>query len=262
MKWIKSLLLGVVLMVMVGACLKQPEYSNTPQITFNELYFKKGNLFDTLAVVFDFKDGDGDLGTLTTDSTNTDLTSPWYYLYDISTFQIYYTGTYQLQSGLPSGYKWVDYASKSIPQLSSQISFPALGCHDWETINDSGGIVIDTLYITQNDKAFNIIMKMFIKDNSGSYSEYNPDDDATNFPFPKKCATNLFKGTFKNISSDPGRNSPMEGTFTYRFPSPAWASLFGNGKVLKLQLYIVDRALHQSNTIEKSDFTLTSITKH
>jgi hypothetical protein len=246
--------MGIVLMTMVGACLKQPEYSIVPEITLKDLYFKAGNLSqgrpDSLVIKFDFKDGDGDLGVGASDSIYLDSYNPWFYYYNVNTFQV---NPYIYIDNLPAGYKWVNYASRNIPQLSSQINFPPINCVNWQTINDNNGIVTDTLYITQNDNAYNIILRLYTQA-GGDYVEFDP---ATYFSFTS-CAPNLFKGTFRDLSTDRGRNSPIEGTFEYRFPSAAWNLIF-SGKTLKLELYIRDRANHVSNTIERKDFTLASI---
>jgi hypothetical protein len=162
----------------------------------------------------------------------------------------YYDHTVPLQPG----YKWINYnTKKTVPQFDT---LPAINCSNWEQVNNTSGIVTDTLYITQNEKAYNINVLLFIKNSSGVYQPFDPN---AYFQFPG-CNPNLLRGTFKDLSSDRGKNSPIEGTFRYNVQSAALNLLFA-GKTLKIQVYIMDRALHKSNVIEKSDFTLASITK-
>lgn len=59
----------LVLMLFITACIKPPEYSNVPELTYRGI--NKSEVYqgsntspnDTLIVEFDFTDGDGDLGT-------------------------------------------------------------------------------------------------------------------------------------------------------------------------------------------------------
>src|SRR5690349_16193132 len=64
MKVVKGLFLfGVA--VMVTSCFDPPQFSDTPQISFVDVYFKDGtadNPTDSLVVRISFRDGDGDLG--------------------------------------------------------------------------------------------------------------------------------------------------------------------------------------------------------
>jgi hypothetical protein len=251
MKWIKSLSIGLALMSIVGACLKQPEYSIVPEISLNDLYFKPGNIqngiSDTLVLKFDFKDGDGDLGIGAQDSSSFDFFTPWYYAYNTTTFQVGYTN--DKAASLPDGYKWINYQTKkNVPQFDT---LPGINCKNWEQISGLTGVT-DTLYITQNEKAYNIAIKIFVKDVNQNYVPYYPG-----FSWPN-CVNNLFWGTFKDLSSDRGKKSPIEGTFKYNIQSAALGLQFSL-KTLKIQVYILDRAFHQSNVIEKKDFTLAQI---
>lgn len=257
MKWIKNLVIGVSLMAIVGACLKQPEYSVIPEITFNQIYFVKGDLTkgvsDSLVLKFDFKDGDGDLGVGSLDSSSSlNYFNPWYYAYRTTDFQIGYTNDRTIT--LPTGYKWINYqVKKKVAQFDT---LPDINCSNWEQINNTSGSVSDTLYITQNAKAYNINVDLYTKDGSGQYVKFNP---ATYFTFPG-CNPNLFRGTFKDLSSDRGKNSPIEGTFRYNIQSAALNLIFGS-KTLMIRVYILDRQFHQSNVIEYKDFRLSDITK-
>jgi hypothetical protein len=68
------------------------------------------------------------------------------------------------------------------------------------------------------------------------------------------------RATFPNLSTDEGKKSPLDGTLKYSINSFALKSTFSI-KILKIQIYITDRAFHRSNVVEKEGFTLASITK-
>ena len=69
MKAIRSTLIFAISLICFAACLNEPEFDNSPQITFESISFQKGSsgVRDSLKVTINFKDGDGDLG-LHTDS--------------------------------------------------------------------------------------------------------------------------------------------------------------------------------------------------
>ena len=75
MKAIRSTILFGIGLICFGACLNEPEFDNSPQITFESISFQKGSggVRDSLKVTINFKDGDGDLGQAT------DSTSPPYH---------------------------------------------------------------------------------------------------------------------------------------------------------------------------------------
>jgi hypothetical protein len=65
MKAIKGLVLFCFLSIGISACFNPPEFKNTPEITFREVYFQRSNnpeFQDSIVLRFDFRDGDGDLG--------------------------------------------------------------------------------------------------------------------------------------------------------------------------------------------------------
>src|SRR6478609_8871890 len=92
MRWIRNFTVILVLVWLVGGCLKQPENSIIPQIDFQNFSFKKGNSvsFDTLTIALKFDDGDGDLGIdinrnetaiYTSPTDSTDINTPYYFAY-------------------------------------------------------------------------------------------------------------------------------------------------------------------------------------
>lgn len=264
MKWIKNLVFGIGLMAMVGACLKQPEYSNVPEIAFQDMYLgSKVNRVDSLVLSFNFKDGDGDLG-LDSNLDSADITyqSPLYGIYfedgevrytpknDYTLPQLFQVSSGQIVNGL---YYLTWDTKKTVPTADT---LPDLNCTSWELLKelkDDKYIVKDTLYIKQNLNYSNIFLDVYVKQNDGTFSKYN-----VSYTFPN-CSPYPFNGRFGNLTNDRGKNSPLEGTIHYSM-NVAWRLTF-SFKTLKLKFYIQDRALHKSNVIETKEFTLASITR-
>jgi hypothetical protein len=252
MKWIKVFVIGLVLIGAVDSCVKEPSYSIIPHIELQDLYYKKGPSLDTLIFKVKFTDGDGDLGIGQEDSINPYFYNPWYWAYNPSDFSelIYLDNTATLQSG----YTWLNYKARKLTQFDT---LPGFNCENWQPLYDNSTQpkVIDTIYISQNLRAYNFTVDVSIKNNTGTYDKFKPGDY---IPFPN-CNPNLFRATFPDLSND-RRNSPLDGTITFRIQSYG-LKLFLSTKTLKMDIYINDRAYHQSNVVEKKGFTLQQITR-
>ena len=64
-KYLSGIIIAILIMVIISACFKAPEFANEPSISFNSIIFKKGATDldpDSLIVTVNFQDGDGDLG--------------------------------------------------------------------------------------------------------------------------------------------------------------------------------------------------------
>jgi hypothetical protein len=240
---------------LVDSCVKQPEYSIIPHIDLIDITFRKGNLTatpatpDTLIFRFKFTDGDGDLGVNSFDSSSMNFYNPWYFVYNPTNFNIEVGADYTVPP--PSGYVFINYKARKLQQFDT---LPGINCTNWQTIKDTQGKVTDTIYMQQNLKAYNMDLEVYQKNNSGTYDKFDP---ATYFHFPG-CNPNLFRGTFPDLSND--RSSPLDGVITFKLQSYGLSFIFG-ASTLKMDITIRDRALHSSNTIEKTDFTLLQITK-
>jgi hypothetical protein len=213
---------------------------------------KKGAV-DTLIFKIKFTDGDGDLGVGPEDSSNITYFNPWYWAYRPSDFA---TGfTVNNSQALPTGYTWLNYKARKFHQFDT---LPGINCGNWELLSNNATppVVIDTIYVSQNLKAFNINVDVYLKNNNGTYDKFNPLDC---IPFPH-CNPNLFRATFPDLSNE-RKISPLDGTITFRIQSFALASCLGTGTTLKMDVSINDRAFHQSNVVEKKDFTLQQITQ-
>lgn len=279
MKWIKNLCIGLVLIGVADSCIKEPTYSVVPQIEFagDGIIFKKGSLTaripDTLIFKIKFKDGDGDLGYGPEDENSVYYYNPWFWAYsptslkkyitdsNIGPFSIYNSTTlsrYDRLSGitsLPDTLEWINWGATKLSEFDT---LPGINCQNWQQVytdDATGSKVSDSVYITQNFKAFNVNIDLY-KMVGTNYVLYNPETD---FHFPS-CNFNLLRATFPDLSND-RKNAPLEGIITFRLQSLGLYTLFGGSTKLKIAVTINDRAFHASNTIAMKDHTLQQLMK-
>ncbi|MBD2722692.1 hypothetical protein [Hymenobacter armeniacus] len=65
-----------------------------------------------------------------------------------------------------------------------------------------------------------------------------------------------YDGRFLRLDDTDGRPAPLKGTLNYKLPINIDGAPFFPGDVLKFEISIMDRALHQSNVITTSEITL------
>jgi hypothetical protein len=256
MRWIRNFTVILVLMWVVGACLKEPENSIVPQIQYQSIAFKHEMpaAVDTLIVTVKFTDGDGDLGIdgdenaiYTSPTDSTDINTPYYYLYDSARNNVWYP-VHANNLLLPKGYHYVNYASyRKIHTFPFDTLSATVDCANWEFRPSPA----DTLCVRNNPYYNNFFMDVFTKNPDGTYTYVNP---ITYFSF-EKCVPNFFNGRFPILSSDLGKKTSLDGTIIYKFVSAALYSEF-HAKTIKVKVYILDRAFHQSNIVESDDLII------
>jgi hypothetical protein len=257
MRWIRNYAIILILMWLVGACLKQPENSIVPLITYQSIVFKHETpaAVDTLIVTVKFTDGDGDLGingdetaiyTSATDST--DINTPFYYVYDSAKNNIWYY-THKNNLVLPKGIHYVNYASyRKFHTFPFDTLSAAVDCAHWEFRSNPA----DTLAIRLNPYYNNFFMDVFTKNPDGTYTYIDP---LTYYSFKNGCDPDLFNGRFPILPSDLGKKSSLDGTIVYKYISAGIYTKF-HGQTLKVKVYILDRAFHRSNTVESDDIAI------
>jgi hypothetical protein len=233
----KWLAIGGMIALFTASCFDPPQYSPIPAIEFDNIIFKDiANTSDpdSLILTIKFKDGDGNLGL---DPTETD------YPYNDKTYFVFSNG------------KYVTYETKrTVPGYDTLPDFiPPYSCINWEikTVNQK----IDTFYFQLNSNHYNIYVHYFIKNNDGSFREF---DWQKEFVYPN-CGI-PFDGRFPILSKDLSQKNPLDGKIRYGMASTGFLILFSI-KTLKLKVTIQDRDLNKSNTIETPEFTLQSIKK-
>jgi len=301
MKIIKGLAIFCVAGMLFGSCFSPPELSSTPTIGYSGIYFTTSSIDtvkDSLVLIINFKDGDGDLGLNTDDPKYREYPyNPLNYFLADGNGGLQPVGfeSIQLINGngsiaevlspvlvIPSNTtgKLVTNRTRKNPNYADKLpGFPsAYPCptyaYSYDSVAVVGGdsvifdntyhvkrviriretnsnklnkvfILQDTLYYEPNPKFTNISVKFMVKNNDGSYTEF---DWRKNY-----CGT--FDQRFPVLSE---KNGALEGTLKYGMTSKGFLALF-SVKTLKLSIQIQDRAFHVSNTIETPDFTLSGI---
>lgn len=223
--------------IFLASCADPPQYSNVPEIVFDNIIFRDiadPSSVDTLIITVRFKDGDGDLGL-----DATELSAP----YHNKTYYRFADGTY------------VTYKTRrTIPRYDTLPAFiKPYNCINWEikTVNAK----LDTFYFQLNPNHYNIFVDFFVKNNDGSYKEF---DWQKEFSYPN-CGI-PFDGRFPILSKDPSSKTPLDGTIRYGMQSTGFLALFSI-KTLMLKITIQDRELNKSNTVSTGDFKLLDIRK-
>lgn len=227
---IGKLLLMVVVLVGLSACFKAPEYSDIPEISFNNIVFSKGATEfdpDSLILTINFQDGDGDLGL---GNEGADIGDPYHDLW-------YFT---------KNDGSFVTYADRDSPGFEDlpPYEFPYY-CQNYNIIEN------DTFYVEPNEFHHNFKVKYFVKKN-GAYSEFDFET-----AFDPICGES-FDGRFP-LLNDSNRDRPLEGKLKYKMESVGFEFIFRQDTMM-LEVFIYDRALNKSNVITTPDFVLKNIT--
>ncbi len=278
MRWIRNFGASLILMGVIGACLKQPELSVIPKISIQSASFVKGSTSttsDTIIMVLNFADGDGDLGLnqdetaiylSSTDSIDVNST-PFYFVYDStqptpSTFYVTHNNSLTtadfVKDQLPGGH-YVDFASVRKHKTTQAFdTLPALACKSWEIRQATQVAPIvskDTLYIQNNPNGNNIFAAIYYTPNLSQPFKLFDFNAYFNQTFSSDCVENFSNGRFPVLSSNLGSNSPLQGTLTWKFQSDGLYAIF-HGTTIKLTIYITDRALHKSNVVTSNDIVI------
>lgn len=227
------LLLFIISMGVMSGCYNPPEFPIEPAIHFSDIIFKQvENRPDSLILVIEFQDGDGDLG-LNADENGLPYNDVWYFR------------KYKDETLL------ITYADRFTPPWDTipPYEFPYT-CQNYTFNHDVPGYEGDTLYFQQNVNHWNIFVSYFVKKN-GIYTEFDWE-----LAFPPQCSDS-YNGRFP-ILTDQTSNSPLEGKLRYGMTSTGFTFLFRND-TMKLEVMIKDRALHSSNIIETPEFVLKNI---
>ncbi len=220
-------------MGVLSGCYNPPEFPVEPTIQFSDIIYKQvENRPDSLILVIEFQDGDGDLG-LRADEYNPPYNDVWYFYKDIEERIL------------------LSYGDRFAPPWDTlpPYEFPYI-CQNYTFNHGIEGYEEDTLYFQQNQNHWNIFVRYFVK-NNGIYSEFDWE-----LAFEPQCSDS-FNGRFP-ILSDQANNSPLEGKLRYGMTSTGFIFLFRND-TMKLEVMIKDRALHSSNIIETPEFVLKNI---
>lgn len=291
MKFIKGLVLFCFLAGSISACFEAPEFTNTPEISFNRIQFKETpspSDFDTLVLYIDFKDGNGDLG-LDDNYSGYPYNNSFYYITagindttKIST--ILFSNAYAKPNRTEPIYK--DYILVTLKdtdilgklvtnrtRLNQEYSYLPVynseSCLNYsktevlvpESYNmvDETYSIIDTVYDYLGNRAFVIKDVLLYSPNANHNNieiifEYLDNGEYKVFDWYKEFCSD-FNGRFPVLGNE---KRPLEGTIRYAMANSSFLTLF-NVKTLRLRIKIKDRALNISNEVITPSFTLTSI---
>jgi hypothetical protein len=259
MRLIGSVIFFVLLAVGLNACFDPPQFGPVPSLDYSKISFidvTDPSKDDSLILLLNFKDGDGDLG-LDNQDNNPAFTNKYYFFE--SNGQRGYLPAGGTISNPPGANHLVSYKSKRIdsrydtlpPYVSPYI------CLNWEIISDQKtGKVTDTLYFQLNPNTYNIFVDFYVQQNDGSFKYFNWAEQ-----FPTSCEVAGYNGRFPVLTNDVSKNSALEGQIRYAMTSAGW-NIFFSTKTLKLKVRIQDRSLNKSNTVETPAFNLRDITVH
>ncbi len=223
---VKYSVLLILISLISWGCRDLPEYSYVPAIEYNQVFFKKGELTDSLFINIDFKDGDGDLGL----HPDFDTGEPYN--------AIYY---WRKEDG-----KLLTYADRNTPEYDTLplYEFP-YSCTTY-SLEEA-----DTFWIEQNPNHFNIFVDFYVKKNG----EWNLYDWIT--ANPPQCGES-YNGRFPILNTS-GQKRPLEGSLKYAITGAGFEVIFKRD-TLKLEISIQDRALQKSNFVQTQEFVLKDIT--
>jgi hypothetical protein len=234
---------------MFSGCIPTQEYPITPKIEFSNVYFVDSNT-DSLVVTLQFQDGDGDLGL-----SNNQNSYPFhqYNFYHAETGEELNAMAARTQRNIDVS-QAIHYSHKRTGAIDTLPPFSAPGtCPSYQYPKEKNPLIIngvehnDTIYFQRNPNHYNIFVTFLLRNPNGQFTEYNWG-----------CGEN-YHGRFP-VMVDDDKEKAIEGTLTYKIQGAVLGDILER-KIIKLRIYIQDRALHKSNVVETQEFILSEITK-
>ncbi len=240
-------IIALIIFSFLFSCIEDTNVSKIPSISFESLEFKKSdNNFnqDSLILNINFIDGDGNLG-LSNDENN--------YPY------------HPFNAIIDQEFNWVTLGSTSVsPPLyvyepdgsyylySNEDNRPSFNCENYiiDTVNYTSKL--DTFYIQKNENNKNIFVEFYKKEND----DFKLIDWKRIFDQEYGCGID-FDSRFPplNVSNS---SQLLSGKLRYGMVSYGFEMILKND-LFKLKIYIKDRDLNMSNTIETPEVTLEEI---
>lgn len=283
MKVIKRLSIFVLLVVLFGACFDSPDFSIVPKISINDVRVKitpDPAVADSLVVILNFEDGDGDLGL---DPNNPDHSSNPFHLKNYfveSNGELIPIATRFFDSNIPILLEVPDGVTGNIATNQTR-NKPGFGdlppfefphtCknYSYETIYFLGSdrdlfdetytieLVKDNIYKTsgtfyyeRNLNHHNFYIDILVK--SAGSDDYVEFDWLARNSSSSNCSQDDLYSRFPVLTDE---KRPLQGTLRYGYSSAGLQNLL-TGKRIKIQVSIRDRALHKSNTVRSKEFVI------
>lgn len=289
MKAFRSAILLSFLALSLNSCFEEPNFPTTPEIVFNDIFLQVTPSIteaDTLVLLIDFKDGNGDLGLGSeTDIDTSDPYHPFTYyqkdgnggLQPVPTFKV---GQYTVLNP-PTTDKMITNRTRNETGYGSLPAYDMSldpGCQPYvvedllvsdrrKEVLENTDVIFDTLEAQEvingvivRTPYYHFRDTLYAIPNDNHYNitidflVKNNDGTFTKFDWTSLCEN--YDGRFPVLSYD--EPQPLEGTIRYKMQSNGWLPLFSI-KTMKLRIYIKDRALNKSNVIETPEFTMDKI---
>ena len=281
MKALKSLyLFGI--SIGVTACFDPPEYSTTPEIDFESIYFleaKSPGERDELVLTLTFRDGDGNLGLSATDIEPPYHDVNYYLANDGDTMPLQKRTVYDqlpqfvdvppnatgklitvrtpddpLYHNLIPSYiddqsscTYYTYTKVYVEEADKHIfdnTYNLFETLSYPNLPDVY-VLLDTFYYKRNPNYANIDVEFWVDEGNGYKL----------FDWEKEFCTISFNQRFTVLTDKDGA---LSGSLQYSMATSGMKSIFSI-KPLKLKVRIRDRELNNSNQIETPEFTLDKI---
>lgn len=242
---IRTAQISVILITLLfSGCFTPPEFSSIPNIEFNDLrYMSYAADRDSMILVFNFEDGDGDIG-LGSEETYTPY-HPVNYVVDSRDSLVTYSDTsvvLPLFLADPRG---------ATSFFSEEDNRPLYNCSNYQVLDYRGES--DTFYIQKNEYHNNLHIEFQRKRNN----QYTRIDFASEFG-NTSCDVVVFNGRIPIFDMDNlGRS--LNGSISYAMLSAGFPIVLRQD-TFRLKFYIYDRELNKSNEVLSPDLTLREVT--
>lgn len=235
-------------LIIFSSCYPTPNFPDTPAIALSNLYFVEGNT-DSLVVSLSFEDGDGDLGLNTTNYPYHEFN----YYSAVDGEELHAKAARETRSVVNYIPEMIRFSHKRTGAIDSLPPYTApFNCTRWKTNPEINGVLVeDTVYYQRNQTYYNIFITFLVKET------VNSEFEVLNFE-SISCAFNSYNGRFPRML-DEDEDKALEGVITYKMPGLVLSDLLDR-KIIKLRMFIYDRALNQSNVVETQEFILSEIT--
>ena len=244
-----NLLLGLLFssFAFISSCVPTTEFPVVPKIEFSNVYFVDSNT-DSLVITLQFQDGDGDLG-LSSDQNNYPFHQ--YNYYSRENGEELNAKAHRLNQPVSIN-EAIHYSDKRTGEIDSLPPYaPPYTCTRWRTEPFINGTQYpDTLYYQRNPNHYNIFVTFLLRDPNTEFEEFDWDQIG--------CGVN-YHGRFPIMVED-NKEKAIEGSLTYKIQGVVLGNILDR-KIIKLRIYIQDRALNKSMPVESQEFILSEITK-
>lgn len=225
------------------SCERAPEFSEVPRISYESVQFgfnPQGQ--DSLIISVNFEDGDGNLGITSEEAKSPPFHEATYISADPPHDSIYNIDNISSENLLKYGdgdtlpeYNCVSYREL----VRKENNIPVL--------DENDQTIIDTVYVVPNPKGKNFIVQFFIKQDDGTFEE---------FDFERETCISA-NGTIGKLNSA-DHERPLQGTLSYFYRAFNLRRYFGNN-IIKMSVQLIDKKENESNIIETPEFTLDQI---